>query len=216
MFKGGWDSSKLQRRTSFPKGAESYTNISFSRKSLGQPITIKHCHIWNKPPSRWSDVLETRFSSTTNLAPPGVFNNQFINPPVLIAALKHDSMRTTEGILYKQMGSAKPQNNSISWIVLSALEKIQKLNVSILATRCYTRAAWTSGLIGWTCISHFGYPSNSQHPFFFLFWGRESPWYHITREDHWTSLCSNKCKWLKENAIWNVRGVIDAYLPSGK
>jgi len=33
-------------------------------------------------------VLETRFSSTTNLAPPGVFNNQFINPPVLIAPIR--------------------------------------------------------------------------------------------------------------------------------
>lgn len=71
-------------------------------------------------------VLETRFSSTTNLAPPGVFNNQFINPPVLIAALKHNIMRTAEGFLYKQMGSAKPQNNSISWIVLSALPQDPK------------------------------------------------------------------------------------------
>ncbi len=71
-------------------------------------------------------MLETRFSSTTNLAPPGVFNNQFINPPVLIAALKHNSMRTTEGFLYKQMGSTKPQNNSISWIVLSALAQDPK------------------------------------------------------------------------------------------
>jgi hypothetical protein len=41
-------------------------------------------------------MLETIFGSATNLAPPGVFNYQLINPPILITALKHNEMSAPE------------------------------------------------------------------------------------------------------------------------
>jgi hypothetical protein len=41
-------------------------------------------------------MLETIFGSATNLAPPGVFDYQLINPPILITALKHNEMSATE------------------------------------------------------------------------------------------------------------------------